>query len=420
VFYFLNRYSGSQIGDMADWFSALANQALKLADDFTDSLVAQANEAQDELVREQSKLKEEAELKQQQLSTLTQLPWETQDESLQILSEDLMEMILKLSLNEQNFTHEAPNSDEIIFVFSDFVATALQLLKLDANLAHVHSKISPKMDEEIFWRNYYCRVIYLRAKSGIDGSVAQDDSAKWDSKSIIFEPSKRSNATTDTSALLQSQSSSGAKGSRGGSSKLSSSQSASHAHRKQSAYNGNDEEDEDMDLEISFGDEAEGSAVRGKQSAGQDDDEGGDLDLNDLDDDEDMLDLGDLDADLDLLGELAEELRLEQEEEAAAGAAAGTAGGAGTSSSGEDLGASASSSGSSRGIGATAAPSARGGGGGSGSSGGSRVSGGLGSSYEDISKSDCNSNAELEAQIAAELAQELDLGNSDDDDDDDN
>jgi hypothetical protein len=36
---------------MADWFSQLATQALKLADDFTDSLVAQANEAQEQITK---------------------------------------------------------------------------------------------------------------------------------------------------------------------------------------------------------------------------------------------------------------------------------------------------------------------------------------------------------------------------------
>ena len=177
---------------MSDWFSSLASQAMKIADDFADSLVAQASEAQDQIQKEQIKLKEEEEIRKQHLSTSTQLPWETNDESLQILSEDLMDLILKLSLNEQNFTVTPANSDEVHFVFSDFVATALHLLKLDSNLAHVHSKVSPKMDEEVFWRNYYCRVLYLRAKSGIDGAAAKNSSLKWGTNSafppIVFQP----------------------------------------------------------------------------------------------------------------------------------------------------------------------------------------------------------------------------------------
>lgn len=174
---------------MSDWFTSLANQAIQFADSLTDSLEQISNSAQEELRSEQNKLVEEELLKNQQLNkNNTQLPWETNVESLQILSDELMESILKLSLNEKNFICTPVNSNDINFKFSDFIATALHLLKVDANLAHIHSRISPKMDEETFWCNYYCRVIFLRAKSGIDGNDAKNNSLQYDENEIIFCP----------------------------------------------------------------------------------------------------------------------------------------------------------------------------------------------------------------------------------------
>ena len=86
-----------------------------------------------------------------------------------------MEKILQLSIAEENFTVKptSPILQKIEFSFQDFVPVVLRLLQLDSNLARIHAKISPKMNEELFWRNYYLRVIYLRAKSGIDGPEAE-------------------------------------------------------------------------------------------------------------------------------------------------------------------------------------------------------------------------------------------------------
>ena len=69
------------------------------------------------------------------------LPWETDDEELAILSQDVMERVLSLSLTEQNFTEVPPKLDLIPFVFTDNVATAMRLLALDANLARMHAKV---------------------------------------------------------------------------------------------------------------------------------------------------------------------------------------------------------------------------------------------------------------------------------------
>ena len=172
---------------MADWFSSFAQQAMKLADDIADSIVSQANEAQEQLKNEQTKLETEERKRQETFRGNQLLPWETNIESRQILSDSLMEKVLALPLQERNFLEKAANADEVEFSFNDFIPIALKLLQIDLNLARVHAKLSPKMNEEIFWFNYYCRISYLRAVSGIEGPMAQKDAEKWKSSDIIIE-----------------------------------------------------------------------------------------------------------------------------------------------------------------------------------------------------------------------------------------
>lgn len=126
-------YRGS-VARMADWFTSLANQALKLADDLADSLVSQANEAQQAIQSEQRKLKEAEETRRAIHTTHTLLPWDTLIESRQILSKALMENILSLSLNEKHFVVVPKNVEEVEFSMADFAPTAMRLLELDGNL----------------------------------------------------------------------------------------------------------------------------------------------------------------------------------------------------------------------------------------------------------------------------------------------
>jgi hypothetical protein len=152
------------------WFSNIVNQANDFADGLANSLVAQVNEAQDEILLEQTKLKNEEELKNNSLNKEVLLPWETNDETKDILSQSLMEDILQLSLNEQNFLIKPPYLNDIPFIFSHFIPVIMRLLQLDANLAKVHAKLSSKMDEEIFWQHYHFRIMFLRTKIGIEKS----------------------------------------------------------------------------------------------------------------------------------------------------------------------------------------------------------------------------------------------------------
>lgn len=106
------------------------------------------------------------------------LPWETTCEVSSILSQDLMEKILALSQNESNFL-EKPRNDLLNsqpFDFNAYVPVILKVLEVDYNLQRLHAKLVPKIKggEEIFWRNYYLRILYIRACVGID--TAENDS----------------------------------------------------------------------------------------------------------------------------------------------------------------------------------------------------------------------------------------------------
>lgn len=169
------------------WFTNIANQAFQLA----DGLVAQAESAERELNREHAVIKKEKEEQVTQQLSSTRLPWESGDESKAILSNDLMELILAIPMAEENFT-VSPSIEkhkilyETPFSFKQFIPVIMRLLQLDSNLAKIHAKLSPKMNEEIFWRNYYLRVIYLRAKSGIDGEEAAINIGQLPEKDFLF------------------------------------------------------------------------------------------------------------------------------------------------------------------------------------------------------------------------------------------
>lgn len=156
---------------MASWFSNLKS----IAEHITNDIAQNINTAQNDLLREQQRLKEEEIRRQRQLNNDNiLLPWETSDESKTILIQSLMEEILSLSLMEQNFLLSLPESiqfDKITFNFESFVPIALKLLKLDSNLARMHMKLSPKMSEETFWKHYYYRIIFLRTKVGMESDL---------------------------------------------------------------------------------------------------------------------------------------------------------------------------------------------------------------------------------------------------------
>lgn len=107
-----------------------------------------------------------------------------------------MERILKLSLSDRNFTVDPTplfptesNPGNVIFKFDEFIPVAMKLLSIDANLSQIHAKVCPKMDnEELFWRNYYYRVRYIRGAYGIEGQAVRDLYKQINEEYLIFPP----------------------------------------------------------------------------------------------------------------------------------------------------------------------------------------------------------------------------------------
>ena len=47
----------------------------------------------------------------------------------------------------------------------------MRLLELDPNLATRHARLSPKVNEETFWRHYFHRCALLRAEVGVGAAL---------------------------------------------------------------------------------------------------------------------------------------------------------------------------------------------------------------------------------------------------------
>ena len=180
---------------MSEWFTSLTNQAQQYAeqakkqiDDLADNIATQVETAQNEIDEERMKLAAEQGLTRFPRMNAQSLPWETDDEDRSILTQALMEKILSLSLCDSNFTEKPvePVSSEP-FDLEGFAPVIMKMLEIDSNLGNTHAKVSPNMNEEVFWKNYYQRIQFLRKKSGIDGEEAQNSVKSIDESKVIFE-----------------------------------------------------------------------------------------------------------------------------------------------------------------------------------------------------------------------------------------
>lgn len=352
---------------MAQWvqtWNTLTTRAKEVVDKTKEHVATAKTKVQEELakaqqqiVAERDRVRKEAEfVKAAKRGDGVVLPWETDDEELAILSQDVMERILSLSLTEQNFTEVPPRLDLLPFVFDDVVATAMKLLQLDANLARMHTKVntrctrlylshpflstpllptipqlSPRLKEEIFWKHYFFRARYLRVKSGIEKTdpgtelaaikqIPEDDiifkptfvpppkpvkapapaAAAPGGGAAASTPAKGGVATSSSSGSLKSPPSSSSSGVAAAASSSSSSSSSGAGAAGGTAPDPLDLDDdgEEVDEETRKELEArrkEEQALAAEVEAELDND---DLDLGDLDDD----DLDDLDDDLGDLG----------------------------------------------------------------------------------------------------------------------
>lgn len=151
---------------MSDWFSSFTQQAKVFADSIAETIMTHVNEAEEALQEEKRRI----ERTNHSNNTNLLLPWETDIESRQILSNNLMEKIFSMSLYKENFLTKPLNFDSVEFDIDKFVPIALRLTQLDSNLATMHSNCTPKLiNELLFWNYYYCRLEYLKDLSGING-----------------------------------------------------------------------------------------------------------------------------------------------------------------------------------------------------------------------------------------------------------
>ena len=120
-----------------------------------------------------------------------------------------MEKIFSIPLNDNNFTVSPDNIKGKIRKFSleSYANVIMTIIQIDSNLASTHARISPNMDEETFWENYYLRVEFLRAKSGIEGMLEFNKFIDIEEKDVIFGVNSTSinsaNPGTLSSQLLE-------------------------------------------------------------------------------------------------------------------------------------------------------------------------------------------------------------------------
>jgi hypothetical protein len=147
--------------------TALTSSAMRMADDISSSLNAQAEAAGLQMQTELKKTRDQQKVRAR--VGPSSLPWETDDEHKSILVDELMRQVLRLPFNDRNFT-EPPAGPvaNLPFDFQSNVPVILRLLEIDLNLKATHARLAPKMEEEALWRNYFRRVAYLRAKCGVD------------------------------------------------------------------------------------------------------------------------------------------------------------------------------------------------------------------------------------------------------------
>lgn len=154
--------------------TSITSSAMKMADELSQTIALQAEQASIQMQREFSKTHSEVTqgVATKQQSKLCALPWESEDESKAILADALMHQVLALSLNEKNFTDPPRgNIAKIPFSFQTQVPLILRLLEIDVNLKSLHAKLAHRTGEEQLWGPYFRRVAYLRVRIGLDDDV---------------------------------------------------------------------------------------------------------------------------------------------------------------------------------------------------------------------------------------------------------
>ncbi|KAG5192623.1 hypothetical protein JKP88DRAFT_292615 [Tribonema minus] len=139
------------------------------------------------------------------------LPWETQDESRSILSDDLLAKVFALSLESATFTEAPPPDANYAFDLTPHIACAMRLMDLDANLAKMHARYISKVGETAFWRNYFYKINVLRLAAGVEpltqaaGAGGPSADQKAPSRIVSQDGFDRQDANAQADANAQEQ-----------------------------------------------------------------------------------------------------------------------------------------------------------------------------------------------------------------------
>ena len=178
----------------SNWWSTISSLS-EIAETLLSKASDDISKASSELEQQHKQFLQENTVGNRQ-QNLIYLPWDplflgSIEQSVCILEQEVMERILLLPQSSMNFTTCPINSTDSTvksnWNFSSFVPVAMRLLEIDSNLQRMHAKLSPKMDEELFWFYYYCRILYIRAIVGMDGSEEQKKASSYPQDIIYSE-----------------------------------------------------------------------------------------------------------------------------------------------------------------------------------------------------------------------------------------
>ncbi|KAL5103019.1 Synapse-associated protein 1 [Taenia crassiceps] len=97
------------------------------------------------------------------------------DEKDRIRQQRVRELVLRLSLEEQNFLRPPPHGSCFqwnLDLAKQYTPIATALLQADPNLAALRFRLVPRrVKEDDFWRNYFYRVSLIRQSEGLPGGI---------------------------------------------------------------------------------------------------------------------------------------------------------------------------------------------------------------------------------------------------------
>ncbi|KAK6474161.1 synapse-associated protein 1-like [Huso huso] len=97
--------------------------------------------------------------------------------------ESMKQQILSLSLDRRNFLRDPPAGVHFQFDFSQAAPVAMVTLQEDAMLSRMRFELVPRhVKEEVFWRNYFYRVLLVRQSAQLSSLASQHTERQRDTE----------------------------------------------------------------------------------------------------------------------------------------------------------------------------------------------------------------------------------------------